>query len=46
MLMEMELREPGGSPNWQQIERLGDFVQMSYLSGDVKHEDLKAFLVA
>ena len=46
MLMEMELREPGGSPNWKQIERLGNFVQMSYLSGEAKHEDLKAFLVA
>jgi len=45
VVKELQLRNPDGTPNWPQIEKLGQFVQMTYLSGDADYEDLRAFLM-
>jgi len=41
---ELGLRYKDGSPNWKQIDRLGEFTQITYLTGDAGFEDLKTYL--
>lgn len=45
VLRELGLRNSDGSPNWKQIDRLGDFARSTYLNGDADYEDLKEHLV-
>lgn len=45
VLNELRLRNADGSPNWQQIDRLGEFARSTYLSGEANFEDLKVHLI-
>jgi hypothetical protein len=45
VIKELYLQNSDGTPNWKQLERLGQFVQENYLNGDANYEDLKEFLV-
>ena len=45
VLSELQLRNADGSPNWQQIDRLGEFARSTYLSGDTDFEVLRAQLL-
>lgn len=45
VVKELQLRNPDGSQNWKQVEKLGQFVQRTYLNGDASYADLKADLV-
>ena len=46
VILDLGLKHENGTPNWKQIDQLGNFVQMSYLSGEASYEGLKAYLTA
>lgn len=45
VISELQLHNPDGTPNWKQIEKLGQFAQRTYLSGDAEYKDLREFLI-
>jgi len=45
VIKELELHNADGTPNWKQLDKLGQFVQTNYLSGDASYKDLREFLI-